>query len=625
MSNINDFMIKEGYLWKYNGNDTNIEIPDGVTSIASDAFADCDDITRLIIPDSVSSLGFNTFKRFNIEYLFIGSGLSSTNNDFNKESLNSVVFSKNREEIGYAEFSDCAKLTNVLIPKCIKKIGTAAFTGCSGLESIEVEEGNPVYHSADNCLIETESKTLLVGCKNSIIPDDGSVTDIAYAAFRNCEGLKSITIPDCITKIGDSAFCGCTGLKSITIPQSVLEIGGSAFGSCNAEITYHVGNDFAKVPPCAFQDFEGTIKVIIEDGVSSIGNSAFWRCSNIIEVVIPNSVTNIDLLAFEGCSGIKNIVISKNVTSINGKAFSNCSSLESITVEEGNPVYHSANNCLIETESKKLLSGCNTSVIPDDGSVEIICSGAFSGRTGLKCIVIPDSVVEIGGSAFSGCKNLEKVTLSENIKKIESYTFACCEKLAEISIPDAITEIDYGAFGDCFALSKIKIGTGLQTVSRSGGITAGCESISCIEVSDKNEHFCSIDNCLVDIDEKELLFVGSDGKIPENEIITKIAKYAFSGRKDLKAIVIPSNITEIGIGAFADCENLESVDIPESVTKIGTQAFINCKRLGTLLIPSTVKEIGNDIFMHAKVTIVCKDKSFAQKYAKKNKIKFEII
>lgn len=136
MSNINDFMIKDGYLWKYNGNDTNIEIPDGVTSIASDAFADCDDITRLIIPDSVSSLGFNTFKRFNIEYLFIGSGLSSTNNDFNKESLKELVFSENKEQIGFIEFQGYTSLEKITIPKRLTSIGDKAFSGCSGLESI---------------------------------------------------------------------------------------------------------------------------------------------------------------------------------------------------------------------------------------------------------------------------------------------------------------------------------------------------------------------------------------------------------------------------------------------------------------------------------------------------------
>ena len=99
------------------------------------------------------------------------------------------------------------------------------------LTSIVVEEGNPVYHSDGNCLIETESKTLVVGCKASVIPDDGSVTSMGYA-FSYCTSLTSITIPDSVTSIGEYAFLFCTGLTSVTIGNGVTSIGYAAFGNC---------------------------------------------------------------------------------------------------------------------------------------------------------------------------------------------------------------------------------------------------------------------------------------------------------------------------------------------------------------------------------------------------------
>ena len=203
-----------------------------------------------------------------------------------------------------------------------------------------VEEGNPVYHSAGNCLIETQSKTLLFGCSNSIIPDDGSVTSIGSMAFSGRSGLESIVIPDSVTSIGGDAFSGCSGLESI----------------------------------------------VILDGVTSIGDWAFSGCSGLESIVIPDRVTSIGRGAFEGCTG-----------------------LESIVVEEGNPVYHSAGNCLIETQSKTLLVGCKNSIIPDDGSVTSIGGGAFGFCTGLTSIVIPESVTEIGSAAFSGCTALQSV------------------------------------------------------------------------------------------------------------------------------------------------------------------------------------------------------------------------
>ena len=55
------------------------------------------------------------------------------------------------------------------------------------------------------------------------------MTEIGSGAFRGCESLKSVTIPDSVTKIGLWAFYGCTSLKSVTIPDSVTEIGDSAF------------------------------------------------------------------------------------------------------------------------------------------------------------------------------------------------------------------------------------------------------------------------------------------------------------------------------------------------------------------------------------------------------------
>jgi hypothetical protein len=107
-----------------------------------------------------------------------------------------------------------------------------------------VDPGNTVYHSEGNCLIETDSNTLITGCKNSIIPDDGSVTGIGDNAFSDCSDLTSITIPAGVTVIGDWAFSYCGGLKSITIPDSVTSIGDYAFYDC-ASLTdvYFTGSE----------------------------------------------------------------------------------------------------------------------------------------------------------------------------------------------------------------------------------------------------------------------------------------------------------------------------------------------------------------------------------------------
>ena len=131
----------------------------------------------------------------------------------------------------------CTELTSITIPSSVTSINGWAFYHCTGLTSINVDSKNTQYHSVNNCLIETASKILIAGCKNSVIPDDGSVTNIGSEAFYNCAGLTNITLPNNVTNIGNFAFSGCTGLTSITIPDSVTSIGDSAFLNCDGLTT----------------------------------------------------------------------------------------------------------------------------------------------------------------------------------------------------------------------------------------------------------------------------------------------------------------------------------------------------------------------------------------------------
>ena len=150
------------------------------------------------------------------------------------ESLINVELSDSVTTIESYAFSGCASLKSITIPSSVTSIGYGAFTGCKSLTLIIVEEGNKVYHSNKLCLIETASKTVVLGLNGSGIPTDGSVTSIGDYAFYNFTLLTSITIPDGITSIGKDAFRGCASLTSITIPDSVTSIGAGAFRECSS-------------------------------------------------------------------------------------------------------------------------------------------------------------------------------------------------------------------------------------------------------------------------------------------------------------------------------------------------------------------------------------------------------
>ena len=119
-------------------------------------------------------------------------------------------------------------LTSITIPKSVTSISQRAFL-CSSLKEVYVAEENPAYYSKNNYLIEKASKTLILGCKNSVIPADGSVTAIGDAAFTLCTSLTSVTIPDSIISIGDYSFAYCSSLISVIIGNGTQTIGGFAF------------------------------------------------------------------------------------------------------------------------------------------------------------------------------------------------------------------------------------------------------------------------------------------------------------------------------------------------------------------------------------------------------------
>ena len=138
-------------------------IGNGVTTIGSSAFSDCDSLTSVTIPNSVTTIGSGAF-----ELCF---------------SLTSVTIPNSVTTIGSSAFAGCSSLTSVTIGNSVTTIGHGAFYGCSSLTSVTI--GN-------------------------------SVTEIGYYAFSGCSSLTSVTIPNSVTIIGYYAFSGCKNVKQIT-------------------------------------------------------------------------------------------------------------------------------------------------------------------------------------------------------------------------------------------------------------------------------------------------------------------------------------------------------------------------------------------------------------------------
>ena len=303
--------------------------------------------------------------------------------------------------------------------------------------------------------------------------------------------------------------------------------------------------------------------VVIPDEVKRIGDSAFRGCSSLTSVTIPDSVTSVGYGAFFRCSSLTSITIPSSVTSIGLEVLAMCNNLVNIDVDKSNVSYHSNGNCLIDTKQKALISGCNSSMIPDDGSVTSIDDFAFNGYIDLRSIAIPDSVTSIGMLAFSGCSGLTSVTIGNSVTSIGYFAFYGCDGLTSITIPFVGEKADGTGNTSFNHIFGIVVPNSLKEVVITGGENIGdwaffnCSGLTSVTIPDS---------------------------------VTSIGKRAFIGCSSLTSITIPDSVVSIGEQAFRGCSGLTSVTIPDSVTSIGWSAFSKCSGLITITYHGTMSQ-----------------------------------
>lgn len=354
-----------------------------------------------------------------------------------------------------------------------------------------------------------------VGDLNYRINDDGvSVTVTGHVNGYDATG--ELIIPESVnyngidysvTIIGDYAFDNCLGLiGNLVFPNSVTQIGARAFGFCAG--------------------FTGAL--VIGNNITSIGALAFWYCSGFTSLDISSTVTLLeyeDPLTFDVYCD-----------------FEGCSGLEEITVESGNPIYDSRDNCnaIIKTNTNELVFGCKNTTIPN--SVNTIIGRAFKYCSGLNSISIPSSVTSIGTNPFSYCGGLQTIIVEEGnavydsrnncnaiIKTDNNALITGCMNTI---IPDNITSIDESAF-------------------------AGC--------------------------------IGLNGSLMIPNSVINIGHYAYAGCENITgSLTIPNSVTYIGVQAFAWCFGLDgTLTIGNSVEYIGAFAFENCSGFTSVVTLAT--------------------------------------
>ena len=168
-----------------------------VVCIEEYAFASCDNLKTVTIPDSVTS-------------------------------------------IENGAFNNCDSLTSIVIPSSVTSISSGAFNFSDALESIKVDTNNRYYISINGNLYSKDGKTLIryaIGKNAMSFTIPNYVTSIGEYAFI-ASSLKSIEIPDSVTSIGEYAFSWNQSLQQIVIPDSVTSIASRAFINCHSLTIY---------------------------------------------------------------------------------------------------------------------------------------------------------------------------------------------------------------------------------------------------------------------------------------------------------------------------------------------------------------------------------------------------
>ena len=501
-------------------------IPDTITKIDNNAFANRLLLTAITIPTSVEEIGYRAF--------------------YNCKGLSTVTFVAGGTApltIGKEAFKACSALTSLTIPARTVLIGDSAFYSNS-IKTVTFEAGG----TAD-LTIQYRAFCYSSSIENIVLPERTKV--IENNAFESCTKLKTISIPESVEKfggyttIGDteflnstfSVFTGCYALEQINVAEGnkyFKSIGGLLYykglyeGWYSSSSVFHDFSDgnvkalvfvpisakgVLEVPATVgyvfasafayngnYSHLAGITKVTFAASNNCIGNKiyfgakAFSYAVKMTEIVLPTGLTDISANMFEYCTRLTTITIPNTVETIQENAFYYCSKLENVYFEEGGTeeltlvggksatksiFYYCFNMKSITLPERTVSVGnyamayCSFEEIHLPSTLKTIGNYAFASQyiamSALKTVTFAEGCVleSIGNYAFSKNGVLEAMNLPSKVKTIGTSAFEYCLSLKTLTFPAALTSIGKNAYLYCISIENITLTEGMATISAS--------------------------------------------------------------------------------------------------------------------------------------------------------------
>ena len=412
-----------------------------------------------------------------------------------------------------------------------------------------------------------------------------TVTKISNPGFANLTNLQNIVIPSSVTFIDRFVFQSDSSLLAITIPESVTDMADGVFGGCTALQSATILNSM--ISPNQFANCTSLKDVTISSNVTTIDGGAFTNCSSVETLTIPASVTSCSG-AFGGMTGLKTLnFYAQDVPAVFG----------------GLPI-ENLDLTGAETIATGAFTGCSKlkNVIMSN-SLTSIGRWVFQNDTSLLAITIPESVTDIADAVFSGCTALQSATVLNSTINVSQ--FANCTSLKDVTISNNVTSIGGSAFANCSSVETLTIPASVTSCSGAFGGMTGLKTLNFYAQDVPGGTFNGFPIETLDLTGAETIAWSafSDCLLLTNITMTNslksIARFAFQNCSSLQQITIPSSVTFIDVDAFGNCANLQDVTVRwDTPLVVGSTPFSN---LNPRLIQLNVPEGTENAYLSANV------------------------
>ena len=445
-----------------------------VTEIGSSAFNSCVSLDDLVIPGNIKTLNQSCF----------GSCYS----------LSNITIQNGVEVIQDNVFSGSKYLQYVYLPESLTtlKTGTLApFEDCVNLKLIDVDPNNKYLYNDGGILYDKLNSRLIKCCPKAIMPEtyyiDDGIQCIYQSAFKDCENITNIVVPNTVTVLYSYSFSGCKNLKTILLSTALTEIKTQSFYGCESLTSVNIPSGVTKIGSYAFSGCRSIEYIFIPEAVTSIGESSFTDCDNLkmievdennlyyknneyalfdkeetnlikvfpncnaTSVYVPDTIININLGAFDGCKNLTyiyipalaDIVLKSGGNAVIERGFANdATNLKEIEVSNENTKFKSINGVLYNKGGTKLIK--------------------YPSNKADKIFTVPDTVTNIAAYSFMSSRNLSTIYFNDNVNAIGSFAFKNCDKLRTVSVPYRVRLVNLSAFSDCDSLESLIINSSLQ-------------------------------------------------------------------------------------------------------------------------------------------------------------------